>query len=64
MTEPVEELDLLLAVPPDRVVGRQVGNRLPHAGPDLVREVRRRRADEGVDGLEGGFGHRRRKPRQ
>ena len=49
MTEPVEPRHLLLGVLPDRVALREPGRELLDPGPDLVREVRRCGADEGVD---------------
>ena len=49
MPEPVEELHLLLAVAADRMVGREILDELADARPELVREVGRRRPDEGVD---------------
>ena len=47
--EAVEELHLLLAVLAHGVIVGEVLDELPHAGAELVREVRRRRPDEGVD---------------
>ena len=58
MPEPLEQLDLLLAVAADRVVCRQVLDQLPDAGAQLEGEVRRRRADEGVDVANRRLGHR------
>ncbi len=53
MAEAVEPLDLLLGVPPDLVRLGQAGDELAHARAELVREVRRRRPDEGVDVVAG-----------
>ena len=49
MAEPVEELHLLLGVAPKRVFAREVDNQLVDTSPQLVGEVRGRRADELVD---------------
>src|SRR5581483_5682470 len=49
VSQPVEEQDLLLGVTAHIVLGRQVCDELTHARTQLVREVRRRRADEPVD---------------
>ena len=57
VSESVEELHLLLAVAPDRMVGRQLGDQLAYARPELVREVRRGRPDEGVDVVARRLGH-------
>ena len=62
--EPLEQLDLLLAVAPDRVVLGQAGDRLAHAGADLEGEMGRRGPDECVDVLDGRLGHRPRKPNE
>ena len=59
MSQPVEQLELLLAVAPHRMVRREVLDQVLDAGPDLVGEVRRRRADEGVDVVDGRLHHRR-----
>ena len=40
------------------MVGREVGDQLAHPRAELEREVRRRRADEGVDIADRGLGHR------
>jgi hypothetical protein len=53
----VEQFHLLLAVAPGRVVGRQILDDLPHAGTNLVSEVRRRRPHELVDLLDHGVAH-------
>jgi hypothetical protein len=53
VTEAVEQLDLLLAVPPHRVIVGQLLDQLTDARSDLVREVRCRRPDERVDVLPG-----------
>src|SRR5688500_2933600 len=37
---------------------REGGDQLAHAGPDLEREMGRRRPDEGVDVVDGRLGHR------
>ena len=58
MTEPVEEIHLLLAVATRRVVCRQVLDQLADARSQLVGEVRRRRTDEPVDLLDEGVAHR------
>ena len=58
MSEPVEQLHLLLRVPAHRVLLGQVADELAHARAQLVREVRRRGPDEGVDVGEGRLGHR------
>ena len=58
VAEVVEQADLLLAEAPDRVVRRQVVDQLPHACPDLVREVWGGGADEGLDVVEGRLCHR------
>lgn len=57
MSEPVEEFHLLLAVAAKRVVVRQVSNQLGDARPKLVREVRSRGPDEGVDVVTRRLGH-------
>ena len=49
MAKPVEQLHLLGGVAVHRVVLRQPEDELLDPRPQLVREVRRRRADEGVD---------------
>jgi drug/metabolite transporter (DMT)-like permease len=49
VAEPVEQVDLLVRVTADAVVLRQPRDELADARPELVREVRRRGADEGVD---------------
>ena len=59
MPEPVEQLHLLLAVAADGVVGREIPDELEDAGAQLVREMRRRRPDEGVDVAGGRLGHER-----
>ena len=41
------------------MAGRQLGDQLADARPELVREVRRRRADEGVDVVDRVVRHRR-----
>ena len=56
--EAVEQLHLLLAVLAHGVVGREVGDQLGDARAELVREVRRRGADEGVDVVGRRLGHR------
>jgi len=58
VAEPVEQLDLLLAVATHRVILGKIADELAHARAQLVREVRRRGADEGVDVGEGRLGHR------
>jgi hypothetical protein len=50
----VEQLDLLLGVAADLVVGRQIATSSRTARAELVREVRRRRADERVDVVASG----------
>jgi drug/metabolite transporter (DMT)-like permease len=57
MSEPVEELDLGLAVPANGMVVRQALDQLADAGAELVGKVRSRRADEGVDVRDGRLGH-------
>jgi hypothetical protein len=49
VSEAVEHRDLLLCIPPDRVILREVFDQLSDARADLVGEVRRRRPDEGFD---------------
>ena len=49
MPEPVEQLELLLAVAAHGVFLRQVGDELADARAQLVGEVRRRRADQCID---------------
>ena len=61
MAEPVEELHLLLAVPPHLVALWKILNQLAHACAQLVREVWSRRPYEPVDILAGGLA-RGRKP--
>ena len=58
MAEPVEQLQLLLAIPPERVVLGQVLHEFLDPRAQLVREVRRRRPDECVNGLPGRLRHR------
>jgi hypothetical protein len=60
MAESVEELHLLLAVPVHRVLGGEVSDELCDASSQLVREVRRRGPDEGVDVVDRRFSHRSR----
>ena len=55
VTEPVEQLHLLLRVAPHLVVLGQVEHELLDAGAQLVGEVRRRRPDERVDLVDGGL---------
>ena len=62
MSEPIEPRDLFLRVLPHVVVVRKVRNELAHARTELVREVRRRRPDEGVDVVARGLGHVRTLP--
>lgn len=59
MPEPVEELHLLLAVAPHRVLGRKVLDELADPRTQLVCEMGRRRADERVDVVNGWLGHGR-----
>jgi hypothetical protein len=59
VAEPVEERDLLVRVLAHLVLLRQVADELAHARAELVREVRSRRPDKGVDVGKGRFGHRR-----
>src|SRR4051812_17564864 len=56
--ETVEQAHLLLAVAADRVVGRQVAHELLDTCADLVRKVRRRGPDEGVDLLDARHGRK------
>ena len=58
MPEAVEQLHLLLAVLAHRVVVGEVGHELTHPGSELIREVRRRGADEGVDVVSRRLDHR------
>src|SRR5204862_311477 len=55
--EPVEQLHVRLHVAPYLVVLRQVLDELPHTRAQLVREVRRRRADQGVDVVPSWLAH-------
>jgi hypothetical protein len=57
MTEPVEQLQLLLAVPANGMIGRQVSDQLADAGSELIGEVGGRRPDEGVDVVDRRLGH-------
>ena len=57
VTEAVEELHLLLSVLPHRMIRGQILDERPDTCPELVREVRRRRPDEGVDVVAGGLDH-------
>src|SRR6266487_1981968 len=59
MPEPVEELHLLLAVAPHRVVFREVLDEFLDPSAELVGELWSGRPDERVDGLFGGLGHRK-----
>ena len=61
MTESVEQLDLFLGVVAHVVVLGQRRHELADARPELVREVRRRRAYERVDVVAGGLAFHRRK---
>ena len=58
MTEPLEPLHLRVGVPANLVALGQVGDELAHARSKLEREVRGRRADEGVDVVAGRLAHR------
>src|ERR1039457_186998 len=58
MAQPVEQRHLLVRVEPHGMVVRQVDEELLDARAQLVREVRRRGPDEGVDVGEGRLGHR------
>ena len=49
MPETVEKLHLLLAVRAQWMVVREILDQLADTRTELVREVRRRRSDEGVD---------------
>src|SRR5205085_12131659 len=49
VSELVEQLHLPLAVAPDRIVVRKLLDELLDPRPKLVREMRRRRPDQGVD---------------
>jgi drug/metabolite transporter (DMT)-like permease len=57
MTEPIEQLHLVLGVTPHRMVFREVDGQLANPRAELVGEVRRRRPDELVDRLSGRLGH-------
>lgn len=57
MAEPVEQLDLLFAVAPHGVILREVLDQLADARTELVREVRRRGAEKGVDLVARRLGH-------
>jgi hypothetical protein len=58
MPEAVEPLHLAFPVDPNRVLRCQAGYELANPGTDLVGEVRRRRANEGIDVVAGWLGHR------
>jgi hypothetical protein len=58
VAQAVEALDLGLGVESNGVIVDESLDELAHASSDLVREVRRRRADEGVDVVAGWLGHR------
>jgi drug/metabolite transporter (DMT)-like permease len=57
VAEPVEQLQLLLGVAADLVVGGEVLHELLDARAELVREVRGRRPDELVDVVAGDLSH-------
>src|SRR6266550_3540460 len=58
MAQPVEVLQLLLAVAADLALLRKVLDQLLDPGPELIREVRRRRRDQRVDVVPGRLRHR------
>ena len=49
MPEGIQQLHLLLAVAPGRMVGRKILDQLADPGAQLVGEMGRRGPDEGVD---------------
>ena len=53
----------LFAVPPDRMVLRKTVHELADPGAELVRELRRCRPDERVDGVDRRLRHRRKSTR-
>jgi hypothetical protein len=57
MAEPVEQLDLLLAVPPRRMILGESCDQLADTRAELVREVGCGRADELVDLLDDRVSH-------
>ena len=57
MTKPVEQLDLLLAVTPGRMVLGEPGDQLTNTRAQLIREVGRGRARELVDLLDDRVSH-------
>jgi hypothetical protein len=58
VSEPVEQLSLLLGVPSHVVILGQVLDELTEPRAKLVREVRRCRPDQRVDVVAGRFAHR------
>jgi len=58
VTEPVEEVDLLLRVPPHRMLVGQIEHELAHARAQLLGEVRCRGPDELVNVGESRLRHR------
>jgi hypothetical protein len=58
VAQAIEALHLRVGVTPDGVIVWEPLHELPHARPELVREMGRCRADEGVDVVAGWLGHR------